>query len=91
MYAETVAAVLGEDTTASTSMKDATLSVAKGTDGVYTGTATLVLSHQKDGLESGVTEVNIGGVEIAAADFKKGGTVTIVVKSDGSAPTITIA
>ena len=91
LYAEAVAAVLAEDTSATTSLKDATLAVAKGTDGVYTGTATLKLSHQRDGLEGGVTAVNIGGVSINASDFVKAGTVTITVKSDGTAPTITIA
>ena len=91
LYAETTAAVLAEDTTATTSINNATLAVAKGSDGVYTGTATLTLSHQKDGLEGKTGNIDIGGVAIAASDFTKGGTVTIVVKSDGSAPEITIA
>lgn len=91
LYAETSAAVLAEDTTATTSINNATLGVAKGADGVYTGTATIKLSHQKDGLEGKTGDIDIGGVKIAASSFVKGGTATIIVKSDGTAPTITIA
>ena len=88
LYAETVAAVLAEDKSATTTIKDATLKVEQGTDGVYTGTATYTCSQQKDGLEGGVTSVNIGGVEVDASVFGPAAEITITVKSDGSAPTI---
>ena len=89
LYAETAAAVLVEDTDATTAMKDATLTVAKGADGVYTGTATLKLVQQKDGLEGGKTSVNIGGVDVTG--WGPGKTATITIKGDGSKPTITIS
>lgn len=88
LYAETASSVLVEDTTASTTIKDATLTVSKGDDGVVTGTATYKLSQQKDGLEGGATSVDIGGIDVASTKFTKGGTLTIIYKSDGTAPTI---
>ena len=88
LYAETVAAVLAENTSATTTMKGASLTVAKA-DGITTGTATLTLTQQKDGLEGGVTSVNIGGVDVSGWGLNK--TLTITVKSDGTAPTIAIA
>lgn len=88
LYAEATAAVLAEDTSASTSIKNGTLAVVKGTDGVYTGTATYTCTQQKDGLEGSATSVNIGGVDVDADDFGPSSVITIVVKSDGSAPTI---
>lgn len=87
LYAETTAAVLTEDTKATTDIKDAKLTVVKGNDNVYTGTATLKLTQQKDGLTSG-DSVNIGGVDVPSANWKKGGTMVITVKSDGTATTI---
>ena len=89
LYAEATAAVLAEDTTAKTSINGATLKVEKAGN-VYTGTATLTLTQQTDGLVNGGS-VNIGGVEVASDQFKANGTATITVKSDGTAPTITIA
>ena len=89
LYAEATAAVLGCDTSASTTINGATLTCSQGTDGVYTCTATYVMTHQKDGLEGGATSINIGGVSITASSLTKGKTVTIVVKSDGTAPSIT--
>lgn len=91
LYAETTAAVLTEDTKATTDIKDATLKVVKGNDNVYTGTATLKLTQQKDGLTSGDSSVNIGGVDVKSEDWKKGGTLTITVKSDGTKTTISPA
>ena len=87
LYAEAVAAVLTEDTSATTSIKGATLTVSK-TDDVYTGVATLALTQQKDGTTSG-SAIDIGGVEVPSADWKAGGSLTITVKSDGTATTIT--
>ena len=87
LYAETVAAVLSEDTNATTTLKGATLTVAKGTDGVYTGTATYTCQQQKAGLESDGNP-DIGGVTVNADAFGPGSKITIVVKSDGTAPTI---
>ncbi len=89
LYAETVAAVLAEDTTAQTTLKDCTLTVAKDANGIVTGTATLKLSQQKDGLEGGATTVNIGGIDVSG--WGPGKTLTITVKSDGTVPTIAIA
>ena len=88
LYAETVAAVLAENTSAKTTMKDAELKVTKE-GGVTTGTATLKLIQQKDGLESGETNVNIGGVDVSGWGLNK--TLTIIVKSDGTDPSIKIA
>ena len=89
LYAETVAAVLAEDTTATTTLKDCTLTVHKGeSTGLITGTATLKLSQQRDGLEGGATSVNIGGVDVTG--WGPGKTLTITVLSDGTAPTIVI-
>ena len=87
LYAETTAAVLSEDTSATTTIKDAALTVAKGTDGVYTGTATYTCQQQKAGLEND-EDVNIGGVTVDKSKFGPSATITIVIKSDGSAPTI---
>ena len=87
LYAEASAAVLTEDTTATSDIKGATLVVKKGNDGVYTATADLTLTQQKDGLTSG-DSVNIGGVDVSSDKWKKGGTMEIVVKSDGTATTI---
>ena len=89
LYAETVAAVLAEDASATTTLKDATLTVEKdNTTGICTGTATLKLAQQKEGLEGGATSINIGGVDVTG--WGVGKTVTITVKSDGTAPTIKI-
>lgn len=87
LYAEASAAVLTEDTQATTQIKGATLEVKKGDDGVYTATTVLTLSQQKDGLTSG-DSVNIGGVDVPSAKWTKGGKLEIVVKSDGTATTI---
>ena len=90
LYAETVAAVLAEDTTAQTTLKDCTLTMTKdNTTGIVTGTATLKLSQQKDGLEGGAESVNIGGVDVSG--WGPGKTLTITVLSDGTLPTIEIA
>lgn len=87
LYAEASSAVLTEDTKATTDIKGATLKVVKGEDGVYTATADLTLTQQKDGLTSG-DSVNIGGVDVPFAKWTKGGKLEIVVKSDGTATTI---
>ena len=55
-------------------------------DDLCTGTATYTMTQQKDGTAS-KNDITIGGVKIPSANFKTG-TVTITVKSDGSAPTI---
>lgn len=99
LYAETVAAVLGCDPLPNdilehgTSLKDAELKCVKGDDGVWTGTGTILMSHQKDGFEGKKSGdyINIGGVSLAVSETTpaKGATVTIIVKSDGSIPTIT--
>ena len=91
LYSEVSAAVLAMDTNASTTIKDANLEVTKDANDVYTGVGTISLIQQKDGLEGVTEKINIGGVEIDPSSFKAGGTATITVKSDGSAPTITIA
>ena len=87
LYAETVAAVLSEDTSAKTEIKDGTLTVTV-TDGVCTGVATLKLTQQTTGLASGATSVNIGGVDVPSDKWAKGGTLTITVKGDGTPTTI---
>ena len=90
LYAETASALLTQDTTANADdIKGATLTVAKGTNDVYTATAVLTLGQQKDGLEAGVTSVNIAGVDVASALFGPGKKIQIVLKSDGTAPSIT--
>ena len=71
LYAEASAAVLTEDTAATSSdIKGATLKVEKGNDGVYTATTDLTLTQQKDGLTSG-DSVNIGGVDVPSAKWKR--------------------
>lgn len=87
LYAETVAAVLGEDTNATTTMNGASLKVSV-TDGVCKGVATLKLTQQTTGLSSGAESVNIGGVDVPSAKWAKDGTLTITVTSDGKAATI---
>ena len=88
LYAECTAAVLSEDTSATTSIKNGTLTVTKDTTtGVYTGTAKYTCTQQKDGLESNAN-INIGGVDVDKSAFGPSKVITIVVKSDGSAPTI---
>lgn len=57
-------------------------------DDVITGVAKYTMKQQMNGLAAGGS-VDIGGVTIESAAFKTG-TATITVKSDGSAPTITI-
>ena len=64
----------------------ASYKVEKSAD-TFTGTATYVMTQQKDGTASG-SDITIGGVKITSANFKTG-TCTITIKSDGSAPTIT--
>ena len=91
LYAETVAAVLTEDTTAKTQISGATLTVAKDANGVYTGTAKYTLTQQKAGLEGKTGTINIGGANIDVANFGPNKTATITVKSDGTAATITIS
>ena len=88
LYAETVSAVLAEDTDAKTDIKDATLTVNVD-GGVYTGVATLKLSQQKNGLEGGKTSVNIGGIDVPSGQWGANKTMTITVKSDGTKTTIT--
>ena len=63
----------------------ASYKVEKDAD-LYTGTATYTMTQQKDGTASN-KDITIGGITISSANFKTG-TVTITVKSDGSAPTI---
>ena len=92
LYSEVVAAVLSEDTSASTTINGATLSVTKNdATGVYTGTATIELTQQENGLVGRTDPIDIGGRSIAASDFGPGKTATITVDSTGAAPTITIA
>ena len=50
-----------------------------------TGTATYTMKQLTDGTASG-QDIEIGGVTIAAANFKTG-TCTITVKNDGTMPT----
>ncbi len=89
VYSEAVAACLAEDTTATSSIKGATLSVVKDdTTKEVTATATYTCTQLKDGLESGDASVNVGGAEIAASEFGKGKTFTIVAKNNGDVPTI---
>lgn len=60
------------------------------TDGsLYIGTATYTMTQQKSGTVGG-NSVTIGGVEIESNDFTTG-TCTIVIKGDGSKPSITFA
>ena len=56
---------------------------------VFTCTATYTLRQQKDGLEGGVSSINIGGVDVTG--WGPGKTATITVKSDGSPATIVIS
>ena len=89
LYAEAASALLTEDTSANADdIKDATLTVAKGTDDVCTATATLKLVQQKDGLEGGKTSVNIAGIDVASGKFGPGKVLTITLKSDGTKPDI---
>lgn len=92
LYVECSAAVLTEDTSAKTTAKDCALQVVKdaGT-GVVTGTATIKLSQLNDGLQSGATSINIGGVDIPAAKFVHGKYIKIVIKNDGTATDIDTA
>ena len=95
LYAETVAAVLGCDRNASTSLAGAELKVAEGTGdmaGVYEGKATIKLTHQKPKLEGkdDNDEINIGGVKLKSSDFLKDGYAHIYVNSAGDAPKIFI-
>ena len=99
LYAETVAAVLGNDATATTTLAGAKLKVLPNTDsrtnGIWVGNAQLELTHQKPGLE-GKGEgdnINIGGVNLPASSFPTAsdgepGMVYIQVKSDGDDPFI---
>ena len=91
IYAQLSADVLLENTDgdATECPTAASYTVSKDTAGVTTGTATYVMTQKVSGTQSG-EGIIIGGVNIAAADFKTG-TCTITIKNDGSAPTITIA
>ena len=89
MYAECSAAVLTEDTSAKTTASNSTLQVVKdATTGVVTGTATYKLSQLSNGLQSGATSIDIGGVSVNADEFKQGKYIQIVIKNDGSVTTI---
>lgn len=90
LYAEAYAAVLTEDTAATTNIAGATLACTKDADSDnYTAVATYTMTQHKDGTASG-NNLNIGGVEIGAAEFTTG-KATITVYSDGTAPTIAFA
>ena len=59
-------------------------------DGVVTATGKYTMKQQKAGLAAGDTaSIDIGGFKITSANFKTG-TATVVVKGDGTAPSITI-
>ena len=89
LYAEAASALLTEDTNANADdIKDASLTVTKGNDDVYTATATLKLVQQKDGLEGGKTSINIAGVDVPSDKFGPGKSLTITLKSDGTKPEI---
>ena len=91
LYAEAYAAVLTEDKSPATNIKDATLKCEADPDNadVLVATATYKMTQHKDGTASG-NALNIGGVEITSDKFTTG-TATIIVKSNGDKPTITIA
>lgn len=76
-YAECTASVLSGVAT------DTSVTVTN-TDGVITATKDVTLKHQKDGWEGDAPE--IGNVTLNAT-WPKGGTCTVTVKDDGSAPT----
>ena len=78
-YAECTASVLSGVAT------DSTVTLTNA-DGVITATKTVTLKHQKDGWEGDAPE--IGNVTLSAT-WPKGGTCTVTVKDDGTAPTIT--
>lgn len=90
LYAEAASALLTEDTSAKADdIKGAELTVEKGANDIYTATAVLTLSQQKDGLEAGVKSVNIAGVDVDSTLFGPEKKIQIVLKSDGTAPSIT--
>ena len=61
------------------------------TKGVVTATGTYTMKQQEAGLAGNTSgPIDIGGVKIASKDFKTG-TATIIVKGDGTKPSITIA
>lgn len=87
LYAEAVSASLLGDTDATTDIKDATLTCEKQSDNTFKVTADLKLTQQKDGL-TGADSVDIGGVDVPSANWKKGGTMEIIITSDGKTKTI---
>jgi hypothetical protein len=87
LYAEAVSASLLGDTDATTDIKGATLSCTKQGDNTFKVTADLELTQQKDGL-TGADSVDIEGVDVASGSWKKGGTMEIVITSDGKTKTI---
>ncbi|WP_044916211.1 type IV pilin protein [Oribacterium sp. FC2011] len=93
LYAETTAYVLTEDVgDHASAIKDVTITIAKdATTKVVTGTATYTCTQQKTGLEgvAGDGTIDIGGASVSASKFGPGSTITITVKSDGSAATFT--
>lgn len=90
IYAEGAAALLTEDTTATTDIKDGKLTVSTA-NGVTTAKIELKLSQQKDGLQNGAESVNIGGIDIPDANWKAGKVITFTLSSDGTTPTVSNA
>lgn len=87
LYAEAVSASLLGDTDATTDIKDATLTCVKQSDNTFKVTTDLKLTQQKDEL-TGADSVDIGGVDVPSANWKKGGTMEIIITSDGKTRTI---
>ena len=92
-YAQVSAAVLTDETCAAKDIgKDMKMKVTKAADtGIVTGEATVKLCQQNDGLQSGATTINIGGIDVDSGKFEHGKYIKITIKSDGTASTIDTA
>lgn len=92
-YAQVSAAVLTEETCGVTDIgKDMKMKVTKAADtGIVTGEATVKLCQRNNGLQSGATTINIGGILVNADRFQPGKYIKITIKSDGTASTIVTA
>jgi len=87
LYAEASAALLTDDTTATSDVSGGKLTVTT-TNSVTTATMILNLTQQTDGLQNGTTEVNIGGVKVPSATWVAGKAVQVVLKNNGDAAAV---
>ena len=89
IYAQLSADVLTETATTTPVDGATTYTVAKGTDNVWTGTATYKMTQKTNGLANGASNITIGGVEIKSDEFTTG-ICTITIKDDGTPTSIVI-